>query len=259
MLPDIAFLRQLAAAAGAETLPRFRAGASVTNKETVGFDPVTEADRQAELAMRRLIEATYPEHGILGEEFGRTKGDGRHEWVIDPVDGTRAFIAGLPVWGTLCGLTVDGLARCGFMHQPFTGELFAADGTAAWYERSDGTRMHMECKRNSELDAAILFTTSPHLYSRSEAPALGRLQDRVKLFRYGVDCYAFCLLALGQIDLVIEPGLKPYDIVGLVPLVEQAGGVVTTWDGARPEQGGNILASANATLHDKALAELAGR
>lgn len=249
---DAAFLREIAAAAAAETLPRFRQKNHVSNKVESGFDPVTEADREAERAIRTLISARFPEHGIIGEELGALNPESRHVWVIDPVDGTRAFITGLPVWGTLAGLLVDGDAVAGMMAQPFTRELFYANGEGAFYEGPE--RSHpMRVSDTASLGQASLFTTSPHLFGPRERCVLDRLEAAVQLTRYGCDCYAFAMLAAGHVDMVIEAGLQSYDIVALIPLIEQAGGIITRWDGGPAESGGNILAAANENLWRQAL------
>ncbi|MFP5077185.1 histidinol-phosphatase [Rhizobium sp. YIM 134829] len=255
MLPDRAFFDRLADAAAAQTLPRFRTGTSVVNKEAGGFDPVTEGDRAAEAAIRALIEAEFPEHGILGEEYGTVGADREFVWVIDPIDGTRAFISGLPVWGTLIGLYRNGRSIMGIMDQPFTGERFFADGAAAFYSGPGGP-LTLATRDCGGLAQATLFTTSPHLYTGALKSRFEAVQDKVKLARYGCDCYAFALLAAGHIDLVIECGLKPYDIGALIPLIEQAGGVVSDWTGGRAEMGGEVLAAATPTLHAEALAIL---
>lgn len=254
---DAIFLRSLAEAAALQTLPRFRHPVSVSNKLAAGFDPVTEADREAERVIVDLISERYPQHGILGEEHGSKKGDGRHLWVIDPIDGTRAFISGLPVWGTLVGLTVDGRATVGMMSQPFTGELFYADDTGAHFEGPGGPRS-LETRPTEKLADATLFTTTPVMFKDGRRAIYDRLEASVRLARYGVDCYAFAMVAAGHADIVVEGGLQPYDIVGLVPIIEKAGGVVTTWDGERPENGGDILASATPALHEAALAMING-
>lgn len=255
MLPDRAFFDRLADAAREETLPRFRTGISVVNKIQGGFDPVTEGDRAAELAIRAIIEADYPDHGILGEEHGTIGLDREHVWVIDPIDGTRAFISGLPVWGTLVGLRSGGVATMGMMDQPFTGERYFADGKASWYRGRDGERQ-LAVRDCGQIENAILFTTSPHIFSGDSLARYRAVEDRVRLFRYGCDCYAYALLASGHIDLVIESDLKPYDICALIPIIEQAGGVVTTWDGGRPENGGNIVAAGSKAVHEAAMALL---
>lgn len=256
MIPDRAFFDSLADAARQETLPRFRAGTAVQNKLSSGFDPVTEADQAAELAIRKRIIEHFPHHGILGEEHDSIGLDRDEVWVVDPIDGTRAFISGVPVWGTLIGLYRSGRAVMGMMDQPFTGERYFADGSASWYRGPDGERQ-LKTRDCQALSDAILFTTSPHIFTEIESQKYRRVEQDVRLFRYGTDCYAYALLASGHIDLVIESSLKPYDIGALIPLIEQAGGVVTTWDGERPENGGNIIAAGNAELHRQALERIA--
>jgi histidinol phosphatase-like enzyme (inositol monophosphatase family) len=250
------FLRELAAAAAEQTLPRFRQPAEIGNKYEVGFDPVTEADREAERAIRAMIEGRFPDHGIVGEEFGASNAGSDHVWVIDPIDGTRAFISGLPLWGTLVGLTRDGRAVAGMMSQPFTGETFLADAEGATYEGPGGLRP-LATRGTTRLADATLCTTTPALFTGARRQAYDRLEQQVRLARYGTDCYAYCMLAAGHIDLVVETGLQPYDIVALVPIIEQAGGVVTASDGSRPEPGGEIVAAASAELHRAALEMLA--
>ncbi|HEV7251560.1 MAG TPA: histidinol-phosphatase [Mesorhizobium sp.] len=255
MPADAELMRRLAAAAAAETLPRFRQNAAITNKETSSFDPVTEADREAERVIRALLRARFPDHGILGEEWGGENLESRHVWVIDPIDGTRAFISGLPLWGTLIGLLEEGKAVAGLMAQPFTGELFFAVGGEAFYEGPGGPNA-LRTRRTTRLAEATLCTTSPALYGASRA-TYDRLERAVRMARYGTDCYAFAMLAAGHVDLVAEAGLQPYDIVALIPLVEAAGGVVTDWAGGPAEKGGMILAAATPELHAAALALLA--
>jgi histidinol phosphatase-like enzyme (inositol monophosphatase family) len=251
------FFREVAAAAARETLPRFRQANEIANKLEAGFDPVTEADRAAETAIRRLIAERFPDHAIVGEEFGRTGGSSDHEWVIDPVDGTRAFISGLPLWGTLVGLKKAGRAVAGLMSQPFTGESFMADGSGSWYEGPGGPRQ-LATRDTRHLGDAIMCTTTPALFAGDRRAAYDRIEGQVRLARYGTDCYAYCMLAAGHVDLVVEIGLQPYDIVALVPIIEQAGGVITTVDGGRPEAAGYIVAAANAELHAAAIELLAG-
>ena len=191
MIVEKSFLLQLAQAAAAQTLPRFRTAYDIDNKYQVGFDPVTEADREAERAIRELIKSEYPEHGILGEEFGSENPEHSHRWVIDPIDGTRAFISGLPTWGTLVGLTIDGNAEAGLMSQPFNGELFYSDGSGSFYEGPGGSRTLRTRKR--PLSEATLFTTTPALFKGEKRKAYDRLENSVQLARYGIDCYAFAI------------------------------------------------------------------
>lgn len=256
MYPDRAFFDRLADAARAETLPRFRSGLDVTNKHAAGFDPVTEGDRAAELAIRALVKDAFPDHGFLGEEHETYGLDRNLVWVVDPIDGTRAFISGVPVWGTLIGLREKGRAIMGLMDQPFTGERYFADGSASWYSGPGGDRS-LRTRDCAALSEAILFTTSPHIFG-ADLEAYTRVEEKVRLFRYGVDCYAYALLAAGHVDLVVENGLKPYDVGALIPIVEQAGGIMTTWDGGRPEDGGRILAAGSRAVHDEAMALLNG-
>lgn len=247
------FLRGIAAAAAAQTLPRFRqAGLVSANKLASGFDPVTEADREAEQAIRALIRDAFPDHGIHGEEFGIENGDSRHVWVIDPIDGTRAFISGLPLWGTLVGLTDAGDAIAGMMSQPFTGELFWADDEAAHYEGPDGAR-RLSTRATRSIPEATMCTTTPALFIGAKREVYDRLEGSVRLARYGTDCYAYAMLAAGNVDLVVETELQPYDIVALVPIIERAGGVITTWDGGPAEKAGDIVAAATPELHAAAL------
>ena len=255
---SIDFMRRIAQAAAAETLPRFRAQGAVANKEKGSFDPVTEADREAERAIRALISAEYPDHGILGEEHGSENISSRHVWVIDPIDGTRAFISGLPVWGTLVGLTVDGDAVAGMMAQPFTGELFYANASGSHYEGPGGPRK-LSTRKTTKLDEATLVHHHAGAVQGRGAHALRpRSRKQVQLARYGADCYAFAMIASGSVDIVADPGLKPYDIVALIPIIEKAGGVVTTFEGGPAEKGGDILAAATPELHAAAMAALRG-
>ena len=254
---DKAFFSAVADAAAQETLPRFRKTVEVDNKYTVGFDPVTEADRAAERAIRTLIGKHFPDHGILGEEYGAEHVERSHVWVIDPIDGTRAFISGLPVWGTLLGLLVDGDATAGMMAQPFTGELFYSDGEGAFLQRKgvDGVE-RLAVSRTTRLADATFFTTTPAYFKGTLGEAFARLEQSVRLSRYGVDCYAFAMLAAGHVDLVVEADLKVYDIAALIPIIEKAGGVITRRDGGPAEQGGDIVAAATPELHKAALAVL---
>jgi myo-inositol-1(or 4)-monophosphatase len=251
------FLDRLADAAAKAIMPHFRAAMEVANKATAHFDPVTAADREAEAAMRRLIAEHYPDHGIVGEEYGPERADAAHVWVLDPIDGTRSFITGLPVWGTLIGLLEEGRPRLGMMAQPFTGERFAGDGGRAWYTGPWGARP-LRTRRAASLSEAALFTTSPHLFAPDEGEAYVRVERAVRMARYGIDCYAYAMVAAGQADIVVEAGLQSYDIVALIPLIEGAGGRVTSWDGGSAAGGGRVCATGDARIHEQALAILAG-
>jgi len=246
--------------AAAMTLPRFRANVAVDNKLADGFDPVTEADREAERVIRELIASRYPEHAIIGEEWDAKATGSRFTWIVDPIDGTRAFITGVPVWGTLLGLMIDGRSVAGLMAQPFTGEVYLGLPGEASYHR--GTeRQVLRSSPVTDLARARLTTTSPDLFLRqgSDLSAQWNAVSRAALtVRYGLDCYGYCLLAAGHIDLVVEAGLKDVDIAPLVPLIVNAGGVVTGWDGGLAEAGGTCVAAATPELHAAALALLRG-
>jgi histidinol phosphatase-like enzyme (inositol monophosphatase family) len=244
--------------AAAMTLPRFRTPLVIDNKWSVGFDPVTEADREAERVIRDLIGERFPDHAIVGEEWDAKATGSRYTWIVDPIDGTRAFITGVPVWGTLIGLMVDGRSVAGLMAQPFTGEVYIGLPGEAHYHRGD-ERQTLRTSPVTELKHAKLTATSPDLFSRM-GQDLGRqwaaVSDEALTVRYGLDCYGYCLLAAGHIDLVVEAGLKDVDIAPLVPLIVNAGGVVTTWDGEPAEKGGNVVAAATPELHAAVLARL---
>jgi len=251
------FLNQLADAASKAIMPHFRAPLAVTDKGGGRFDPVTVADRAAEQAMRVLINATYPEHGIIGEEYGAERAEAEFTWVLDPIDGTRSFITGLPVWGTLIGLLRDGKPVLGMMAQPFTGERFAGDGKRAWYSGPGGENI-MHARPCPKLSEASLFTTTPALFKGAEKVAYERVEAASRMPRYGVDCYAYCMVAAGNADLVVEVGLQTYDVAALIPIVEGAGGRFTNWEGGPAAKGGRVVASGDPVLHDQVLTMLAG-
>ncbi len=251
------FLFALAEAAAKQTMPRFRQRGAVDNKYETGFDPVTEADRLAESAIRDLIVRDYPHHGILGEEHGAVGLDREHVWVIDPIDGTRAFISGLPTWGTLIGLQKNGRAIAGVMSQPFTDEIFFALESESFLVRA-GVHERLQTRKTHSLSEATMFTTTPQLFKGEQRLRFDRLESMVQLSRYGCDCYAYAMLAAGFVDLVVETGLKPYDIVALVPIIENAGGMITCRDGSRPEKAGDIVAAATPELHRAALEVMNG-
>jgi myo-inositol-1(or 4)-monophosphatase len=247
-------------AAGVEATRRFRTRLVVGDKARADepFDPVTEADRQVEARIRAALLAAHPDHGIVGEEHGTT-GDGPVVWVIDPIDGTRAFMSGMPTWGTLLGLVVDGDPVAGLMHQPYTDETWLADpARGARFVHGD-TDQAVTTRRDATIADAVLYTTHPSmLVEAGLLEPYERLSARCRLQRWGGDCYAFALLAHGCIDLVVESALKPYDIVPLIPVVEQAGGVVTDLEGQRPLRGGTVVAAATPALHATAIAVLRG-
>jgi myo-inositol-1(or 4)-monophosphatase len=253
-----AFVDELARVSGETIRPFFRTALGVENKSRAGgFDPVTAADRAAEVAMRTLIKTTFPEHGILGEELGAERPDAEYVWVLDPIDGTKSFICGLPAWGTLIALTRRGEPIYGMMHQPFTREHFTGDGSAARYRGPAGDRA-LRTRPCAALQEAVLLTTSPLLMRDADRRRFQRVEQVVRLSRYGGDCYAYCMLAAGHVDLVIETELKPYDVLPLIPIIEGAGGVVTTWDNDRPHAGGRVIAAGDRRLHAKAMDLLHG-
>jgi myo-inositol-1(or 4)-monophosphatase len=253
-----AFVDKLASAAGDAILPFFRTSLSVENKSRgEHFDPVTAADRAAEQTMRSLIRANFPEHGIVGEEFGNERTDAEYVWVLDPIDGTKSFISGMPAWGTLIALMRDGEPVYGLMHQPFTREHFSGDGGAAHYRGPAGARA-LHARRCGSLGEATLMTTSPLLMDQAERDTFGRVEQAVRLSRYGGDCYAYCMVAAGHVDLVIEAGLKPYDVIPLIPIIAGAGGVITTWDGGNAKAGGRVIAAGDKRVHEAAMAMLKG-
>jgi len=248
-----AFIGRLATASGETILPFFRTSLSIENKSAGrDLDPVTEADRAAEAVMRRMIKESFPLHGIVGEEFGSERADAEYVWVLDPIDGTKSFIAGLPIWGTLIALMHNGTPVFGMMHQPYIGERFSGDGGSARFEGSSGRRK-LSVRRCPSLSDATLFTTSPRLMNDSDRARFERVEAGVRLSRYGGDCYAYCMLAAGHLDLIIETELKPYDVAALIPIVKGAGGVITTWDGKPAQSGGRIVASGDPRVHEAAL------
>ena len=248
----LAFADELADAARMAILPHFRSGGACENKSADGFDPVTAADRASEAAMRALIEREFPEHGVLGEEFERTCSRSGYEWVIDPIDGTRAFIAGLPTWGVLIALAYEGKPILGIMDQPYLDERYRG-----WNDGADsvvrGDRRALKSRRCGALSEAILSTTSPDLFHGAEAEAFARVRGKAKLTRYGFDCYAYSMIAAGHMDCVIESGLKPFDIQALIPILAGAGGGVCNWRGGDAAQGGQVLAYSDTRIRDEAL------
>ena len=251
------FVDRLATASGETILPFFRTALAVENKQSRGFDPVTAADRAAENAMRSLIRKTFPEHGILGEEYGAEHTDAEYVWVLDPIDGTKSFISGMVAWGTLIGLMRFGEPVYGMMHQPFTRESFTGDSGAAHYRGPGGPR-DLHVRKCDALSDAVLFTTSPLLMNAADRAHFTKVENKAKLSRYGGDCYAYCMLAAGQIDLVIETEIKPHDIVALIPIILGAGGIITTWENGPPQAGGRIIAAGDARTHAAAMELLKG-
>lgn len=256
MTPDLAkveaTLLLAAEAAAAHTLPLFRTGLGVDNKLSEGFDPVTEADRSAETAIRAVIAEHFPDHAVIGEEWG-SSGDSPYSWIIDPIDGTRAFITGAPVWGTLIGFAHEGVAIAGLMSQPFIGETFLAVPGRSTYRRGSVT-LPNRTSGLTELAPARVFTTTPSLFRTPELMSKWKaIEAATRLQRFGVDCYGYALMAAGHADIVIEPFLNTYDIAALVPIIREAGGAIACWDGSEPTGGGDVVAAATPELLEKAL------
>jgi len=248
----LGFARSAARAAGDAILPYFRSRMQVTNKLSgQGFDPVTLADQAGERVIRAAIEDAYPDHGIFGEEFGLKSGNGL-TWVIDPIDGTRAFMTGMLHWGVLLALFDGEQPIVGVMYQPYTDELFSGDNESAWYERAGESQslVTSACRR---VDEACLSTTGIDWLPASKQGRFRQLSQATKLTKMGGDCYLFGMLAMGSLDLGVEAGLNAYDIQALMPIVRGAGGVVTDWEGGNPSLGGTVLASATQALHSEAM------
>jgi myo-inositol-1(or 4)-monophosphatase len=247
------FVNELAAVSGETILPFFRTALSVADKGRPGsFDPVTAADHAAETAMRNLIHRTFPDHGIIGEEYGSESAEAEYVWVLDPIDGTKSFISGMPAWGTLIALLRSGEPVFGIMNQPFIRERFSGDGGRAHYRGPAGER-DLRIRACTALSEAVLFTTSPLLMNTSDRASFARVEKLVRLSRYGGDCYAYCMLAAGHIDLIIETELKSYDVLPLMPIIAGAGGVITTWEGGAPHSGGRIVAAGDKRVHAAAI------
>ncbi len=253
--PDslIATAHALADAARVAVRPYFRQrGLEADNKMDGGFDPVTEGDRAAEKAMREILSELRPHDSVIGEEFGRTEGTSGITWVLDPIDGTRGFLSGTPTWGVLIAASDDTGPVFGLIDQPYIGERFwgglgqaAMDGPfGASALRTLGSR---------PLSEAIVFTTFPEVGSQAEGQGFREVASQCRLTRYGMDCYAYALLAAGHIDLVIEAGLSNYDIQAPLAVIRAAGGIVTDWQGRPAHEGGRVIAAAGPEQHRAAL------
>lgn len=242
----------LADAARPATLQYFRRPDLAAESKSEHFDPVTLADRASEKAMRDVLADMRPHDAVLGEEFDNTSGTSGWTWVLDPIDGTRGFIAGTPTWGVLIALANSSGPQLGVIDQPYVGERFMGGFGRAEHHGPQG-RTDLRVRAGRSLAEATLFTTFPEVGTHAEAEAFQRVAQQVQLVRYGTDCYAYGLLALGQIDLVIEAGLQPYDIAGPLAVVEAAGGVVTNWTGGAAHDGGQVVAASTPELHAAAL------
>ena len=254
--PDayVTLAHELADAAGEIVGGYFRQPYDIVTKPDA--TPVTEADRAAEQAMRAILEDREPDHGIFGEEFGTVRADAEYVWYLDPIDGTKAFIAGVPVFGTLIGLARNGRPVFGVIDQAVSGERWSGGaGHPGKLNEAAAT-----CRTGVDLSNAVLFTTSPDAYENGDLNAFDRLRDKVGFVRYGTDCYAFGLVAAGHADIAIECGVSDYDYCALVPIVESAGGMMTNWEGAPVTLGTDtrVIASGSAELHGAAIDLLRG-
>lgn len=251
----ISFANELADAAGPIVRRYFRQGVAVDDKPDTS--PVTIADREAESALRALIETRFPDHGILGEEHGSVRTDAERVWVLDPIDGTKSFISGVPLFGTLIALVERGAPVLGVIDQPISRERWIG----ARGHKSTLNGRPISTRACASLGAATLFATSPDMFKGADAEGFQRLKSAVKLARFGGDCYAYGLLAAGFVDLVVEAGLKPYDYAALVPVITGAGGGMTDWEG-KPltlASEGRVLACGDPGLAAAARGFLAGR
>ena len=248
----IAFAEELASAARAQTLTRWEGGFRTENKATNGFDPVTEADRSAEQAMRKLVAERFPEHGVTGEEWPDHLPGSEHVWSLDPIDGTRSYICGLPTWVTLIAFLEKGEPKIGLIDAPALGETYVGYDDHASLRRKHGWKP-IRTSSCSNLAEARISTTDPFLFDEREREAFDRLRRNARTVRFGFDGYAYARLAAGYIDLVVEGGLKPHDYNALIPLVSAAGGTIGDWGGGRNFAGGNIIAAASPALFDEAV------
>jgi myo-inositol-1(or 4)-monophosphatase len=254
----LVFAHRLADGARAIIRPYFRKPVAVTDKGWSGFyDPVTDADKKAEQVVRDMIANAYPKDGIVGEELGNAPGSSGYRWVIDPIDGTRAFIAGQPLWGTLIGLEKDSVPVFGMLEQPFLRERFVGSNDRAELHNSEGVTP-LAARRCATLSDAVISTTHPNdHFDHSERAQFARVESACRLSRYGGDCYAYGLVALGFIDLVMEARLAHWDIAPLIPIIRGAGGILTDWHGQPWRPGANVLAAGDARVHAEALKLLA--
>ena len=251
-----AVAHEMADAARAVTLRHFRTPLTIDSKRD-DYDPVTVADREAEAAMRAVLARLRQDDAVLGEEAAATPGTSGLTWVLDPIDGTRGYVSGTPTWGVLIALRDAERVLYGMIDQPFTGERFEGGaGPAEWSRGAE--RRALGVRATESLADATILTTFPEVGSPAERAAFERVAGRCRLTRHGLDCYGYALLALGQVDLVVEAGLQPYDIAAPIGVVEAAGGIVTAWDGGPAIDGGTAVAAATPALHRAALELLGG-
>lgn len=251
------FAQGLAVAAGGEILPLFRCNTGIDVKSGPVWDPVTEGDRAGERIIRRMIEERYPEHAIEGEEYGFKEGRSGFTWILDPIDGTRAFVCGLPFWSTLIGLMYEGRPVIGLMSQPFVGEMFYGNPFGAWHARGGEVRP-IRTRTGIRLEDATMGTTAPELYRTDRDKAsFARLSQAVRLTRFGGDAYFYAVVAAGHLDIALDAGLQPYDIAPLLPIILGAGGAAAEWTGGNPAEGGNVITAGSQALLEEALAVMA--
>lgn len=254
----VATAHAMADAARVAVLEHFRAeGLTAQNKTATGFDPVTAADRAAERAILDILQDRRPNDALFGEEFGARPGTSGLTWVVDPIDGTRAFLSGAPTWGVLIALRDADGPIYGIIDQPYINERFEGGLGRARLVGPQGER-RLKVRGDRPLAQSILFSTFPEVGTAQERAGFMRVAEAVQLVRYGMDCYAYALLAAGQIDLVIEAGLNSYDIQAPIAVIEAAGGIVTDWEGGPAHEGGRVLAAAGRQQHAEALALLQG-
>jgi myo-inositol-1(or 4)-monophosphatase len=247
---------QMADVARQVILPYFRdVTLGTENKLRDSFDPVTAADRAAEEAMRAILAQARPDDAILGEEFGNTAGTSGLTWVLDPIDGTRGFISGTPTWGVLIAVSDGQGPFYGIIDQPYIGERFEGAPDGAVLAGPHGVRT-LSTRAPRALSEATILSTFPEIGTEVERRGFHHVSTAARLTRYGMDCYGYALLAAGQVDLVIEAGLAPYDIQAPIAVIHAAGGIVTDWQGNPVHDGGRVLAAANAAIHADALAIL---
>jgi myo-inositol-1(or 4)-monophosphatase len=252
------FALDLARTAGGIAQAHFRRAFTIENKGVGSFDPVTSADRAIERVLRAAIVERYPAHGIVAEEEGERAASSDYTWFIDPIDGTRAFMTGSPLWGTLVGLTQRGEPLFGLLCQPVLEEVFFGGPSGAWLIKPE-RRDRLKSRPCTSLANAVLACTHPDMFTGAQVGAFEGLARRCLLHRFGGDCYNYAMLAAGFVDLVVESQLKPYDIVPLIPILERAGAVVTDWNGGKATAGGSVVVAGTRALHEAAIEALAGR
>ena len=246
------FAIELAHTAGSIAKAHFRKSFTIENKGGGAFDPVTSADKAIERVLRAAIAERYPDHGIVGEEEAERGGSAPYRWYLDPIDGTRAFMIGSPLWGTLVGLTHHDVPLFGLLCQPVLEEVFLGSDGGSWLIKPD-RRERLRSRRCTELRNAVLASTHPDLFCADTRPRFDALGRECLMTRYGGDCYNYAMVAAGFIDLVVETGLRSYDIVPLIPILEGAGALVTDWEGGPVLGGGSVIAAATPALHAAAL------